>query len=87
MALNVLSKDYGPDQISELQALTFLLQYALENGVDFVDNSDLEDWILGGTDREQDFVFSLDEDGQDSLLTDLNVLLAAAFSGPDGSGV
>lgn len=80
MALSVTSKQYGPEKLLDLQVLAFLLQYALENDVDFVDDSDLEDWMLGATDAQQEHVLGMNEDEQFALLTDLNVLLSAAFS-------
>lgn len=86
MALNVTTINDPVEKATATKVLVYLLQYALENDADFVDHEDLQDWILGATDREQEWVENASEQDLESLLTDINVLLSIVFEEEDYDG-
>lgn len=80
MALSIVSQSIGPERTNGARIIAFALQMALEGDIQFVDEEDFDMIIEGGTDSMIQHVYSLEEDEKMDLITDLNILLEAAFS-------
>lgn len=57
----------------------FLLHYGLENKVDYITKNEMDNWMLGATDKQQAFYNSLDAHDKSLMLDKINRVLKIFF--------